>query len=66
MIITNAFLVRLIIVCSIAAKVGWLATIDDDQENLELIRLKWRTFVVYFNPKQVIEIHICVKFVHVS
>jgi len=28
-----------------ATKFDWLATIEDDCENLELIRLKWRTFM---------------------
>jgi hypothetical protein len=37
-------------VCLCAVKFDWLATIDDDYENLELIRLKWRTFIVEFNP----------------
>jgi hypothetical protein len=42
-------------VCLCAAKVDWLAITDDDRENLELIRLKWRTFVVEFNPKQAMD-----------
>jgi len=41
-------------VCPIAAKIDWLATIDDDQIFFELIQLKWRTIVVEFNPKKVI------------
>jgi len=43
--------------CSVAAVVDWQRANDENDLNFQIIRLKWRTFTVEYNPKEVPKIN---------